>query len=186
MNWTKLTRLTPSETLLIDVEAAMTYCRATEDDEELITGLIEAATAFICGPTGIGTALLTEEWVLSLNDFPSCETLDLCPVQSVDTITYLDVDGVTQVVDPATYYVDVDQRPAIVAFNERPKVKSIPGAVKIIFTAGYGDTPSMVPADLRHAALWLVANWYENRGDDASKSVIPATVDRVLNKYRSF
>lgn len=185
-NWTNLTRVTPSKTPLLDLDTTKNYLRASDDDDDLIAGLIEAATALIEGPTGIGRALLTSTWRQSFDRLPSSLSIALGPVQSVDQITVLTDAGVVDV-DLATVHVDADQSPALVAFlGDRPVAKSVPGSVKVTFTAGYGDDPASVPADLRHAALWLVANWFENRGDDASKSVIPTTVDRVLSKYRRF
>jgi hypothetical protein len=186
MNWTSLTRVTRSETPLIDVETAIAHCRASDEDEETIARLIEVATDFISGPSGIGTALLTEEWKLSLDSLPSVIELDLTPVQSVDSVTYVDEDGVTQTVDPATYYVDVDQRPAIVAFiATRPITKAVPGAVKVHFTAGYG-APADVPADLRHAALLLISHYFENREavQEVETFEVPMGVERILRKYR--
>lgn len=185
-NWTNLTRVTSSTTPLLDLDTTKNYLRASDDDDDLISGLIDAATSFIEGPTGIGRALLTSTWRQSFDSLPSSLSIALGPVQTVDQITVLTDAGAVDV-DLANVHVDTDQSPALIAFfSTRPIAKSVPGAVKVTFTAGYGDEPASVPADLRHAALWLVANWLENRGDDASKAVIPASVDRVLNKYRLF
>jgi len=186
MNWNNLTRVTPAATPVIDTETAINYVRASEDDEEMIAGLVEAATAMIEGPNGIGTALITSGWKASFDTLPSSLSIALTPVQSVDKITVLTDDGNVEV-DLDLIHVAGDQHPAQIAFlTERPVAKRLPGSVTVEFKAGYGDTPEMVPADLRHAVLWLVAHMYENRGDDASKSVIPPTVDRVLNRYRRF
>lgn len=185
-NWTNLTRVTSSPTPLLDLDTTKAFLRAPDDDDDLITGLIEAATAHIEGPSGIGRALLTSKWRQSFDALPSTFSIALSPVQTVDQITVLTDQGLVDV-DLSTVHVDVDQHPAMIAFTApRPTPSSLPGSVKVTFTAGYGDKPSSVPADLRHAALWLVANWHENRGDDASKTAIPVTVDRVLNKYRMF
>lgn len=53
-------------------------------------------------------------------------------------------------------------------------------AVKIRFTVGYKE----VPPALRTAILIILANMYENRGDDADYSVIPQMAKQILNGYR--
>lgn len=186
MNWNNLTRVAPAATPVIDTETAINYVRASEDDEEMIAGLIEAATAMIEGPDGIGTALITSEWKATFDTLPSALSIPLTPVQSVDKITVLTDAGSVEV-DLDLIHVAGDQHPAQIAFlTDRPVAKRLPGSVVVEFKAGYGDDPANVPADLRHAVLWLVASMYENRGDDAEKSVFPPTVDRVLNRYRRF
>lgn len=187
-DWTNLTRVSAPATPLIDVETAIAHCRASDEDEETITRLIEAATDFISGPSGIGTALVTSEWRMSLDTLPSTFSIALTPVQSVDSITYRDADGEVQTIDAGDYYVDVDQRPAVVAFLKmRPIVQRVPGAVKVAFTAGFGDTPADAPADLRHAALLLISHWFENR--EAVQGIetfeVPLGVERILAKYRA-
>ena len=186
MNWNNLTRVTPASTAVIDTETAINYVRASDDDEEMIAGLIEAATAMIEGPNGIGTALITSGWKATFDTLPSSISIPLTPVQSVEKITVLTDAGAVEV-DLDLIHVAADQHPAQIVFlTERPVAKRLPGSVTVEFKAGYGDTPELVPADLRHAVLWLVANLHENRGDDAAASVFPPTVDRVLNRYRRF
>lgn len=190
MEWTNLSRVAAPAKPLIEVEAAIAHCRANDSEDELITSLIEAATAFIDGPNGIGVALVTASWRMSLDALPSTFTIPLNPVQSVDAITYRDPDGEVQTLDPSTYYVDVDQRPAVVAFiKPRPAILRAPGAVKVEFTAGYGDDSSDVPADLRHAALLLISHWYENREAAlpfaGQFGEAPLGVARILAKYRA-
>ena len=185
-HWTNLTRVAPATTPLLDLDLTKTYIHASDDDDDVVAGLIEAATAFIESPDGIGVSLIASQWRASFDTLPSSLPLALTPVMSVDQVTVLTDAGVVEI-DPETIHLANAQTPAMVCFlGDRPTPKRLPGSVTVTFTAGYGDDPSSVPADLRHAALWLVAAWFENRGDDASKAMIPATVERVLNKYRRF
>lgn len=185
-DWSNLKRLTPAATPLLDLDATKAYVRASDDDDDLISSLIEAATADIEGPDGIGAVLISSQWRQSFDTLPTTLPIALTPVLSVDQITVL-TDAGSVDVDLDLIHVAADQTPAKVAFlADKPVAKRVPGAVSVTFTAGYGDTPADVPADLRQAALWLVAHMYENRGDDASKSVIPPTVERVLAKHRRY
>lgn len=53
-------------------------------------------------------------------------------------------------------------------------------ACRIKFTVGYDD----VPPALKTAILMIIANMYENRGDDAEFSIIPQMAKQILNGYR--
>ena len=53
-------------------------------------------------------------------------------------------------------------------------------ACRIKFTVGYDG----VPPALKTAILMIIANMYENRGDDAEFSVIPQMAKQILNGYR--
>ena len=53
--------------------------------------------------------------------------------------------------------------------------------------AGFGDTPSSVPAPIRHALLLLVSHWYEHRGPieiGTAEARIPAAVSALSRAFR--
>ena len=56
--------------------------------------------------------------------------------------------------------------------------------VKITYVAGYGATGTAVPSPIRLAILWLVAFFYENRGDAGGE--LPKPVQSLLSPYRLF
>jgi uncharacterized phiE125 gp8 family phage protein len=94
------------------------------------------------------------------------------PLVAVDSIKYTDTNGAEQTLSPTTnpmtgdFLVDSDSEPPRIfpAFGKFwPPVLYIPNAVRIHYTAGYGDDPTDVPRTLRTAILQIVANWYENR-----------------------
>ena len=63
------------------------------------------------------------------------------------------------------------------------------GAVKVTFTAGFGDA-STIPDDLKAAVKLLIGHWYEHReavvGVEArdSSTPLPLGVDLILDGYR--
>ena len=65
-----------------------------------------------------------------------------------------------------------------------------PGAVEITYVAGYGDNASDVPEDLRTALRFILADWYENRGDQMQKRnealPIPKQAHSLAWQYRVF
>lgn len=61
------------------------------------------------------------------------------------------------------------------------KIGTFHSALKIIFSVG--DSGEVPPA-LKTAILIIIANMYENRGDDINYSVIPQMAKQILNGYR--
>ncbi len=68
-----------------------------------------------------------------------------------------------------------------------PQPGKVANGIEIDFTAGYGATPSHVPAPIRQALLLLVAHWYERRDPievGSPETVIPQPVSQLLDLYR--
>jgi hypothetical protein len=91
------------------------------------------------------------------------------PLQSVDYIKYYDVTGTLQTLDPSLYTVDPASEPGVITPAPDqfwPNTQNVMNAVRIGFTAGYGD-PTTVPAGLKHWLLLRVGSLYENREEVA-------------------
>jgi hypothetical protein len=88
------------------------------------------------------------------------------PVQSVTSIQYYDPSGALQTLDPSQYIVDNISEPARVVpapGTAWPSTQSRVGAVKVVFTAGYGNAGSSVPSGILHWILLTTGTFYENR-----------------------
>lgn len=135
-----------------------------------------------------GRRLITSTWNWTLDRFPRCgRTLRPYwgPLQSIDSITYRDANGVTQQLAEGTDYdVDVADPPRIVPVGDWPDTDGRPAAVTIQYTAGYGAHPEHVPAATQMALLQLVGHWYENREACAMQDV-PAHLLAALDNDRS-
>lgn len=194
MNFHRLTRVTAPTTSILTLEETKVHLRVAHDDEDdLITSLIAAATAFIEGPQGIGIALLNQSWRLSLDGFTPSIRVPLGPVASITSVTYRDAAGTPQTLSAALYEADTDGSTATIfpAVNASwPSTSGRPGCVKVTFVSGYGDDPADVPADLRAAALLLVGHLYSNReavvGTTGSVTPLelPLGVEAILSRYR--
>lgn len=117
---------------------------------------VEAAT---------GRVMLTQTWDLTLDCFPCVIRLPYPPLISVTSITYLDVDGVSTVLDTSDYVVDSKSVIGRItpAYGESwPSTRAILNAVTVRFVCGYGD-PSDVPDALKVAMLLMVGGMYEHR-----------------------
>lgn len=185
--WNRLTPISEADEV-ISLAEAKTQCNISHsDDDAYVRALIQQAMAYIAGPHGIGIALTTQDYRLSLDCLSRTISIPLRPIQRVVSITYRDEADAVQTIDPETYWVDVDQSPAIIQFkSDLPAVSAQPGAVKITVRAGYGDS-DRVPADLKGAIRLLVAQWFRTR-----EALVEGTftephhaVSAVLAKYRN-
>jgi uncharacterized phiE125 gp8 family phage protein len=118
--------------------------------------------------------------------------LPLRPLQSVSSVTYLDLNGATATWDAAEY----DVAPGGVAAHAtlRPKsgysypnVEYGQEAVVITAVVGFGDSSASVPEDLRAALLLMAGHLYNNR-EAVSAGVamieVPKGYDALIASYR--
>ena len=138
----------------------------------------------------LGKALLARpfSWTVTGWREDSSQGLPIGPVQSVDSITLVSVDGGETPVDPEVWSVLRDaQRPRLVGRFGR-NLPRIPrsGHAEIRFTAGFGEEWTAVPADLRQATFLLAAHYYENRADYVMPSgTMPFGVLVLIEAYRA-
>ena len=189
MVWQRLTRTVAPAVPAVALADAKAHLRVEfSEDDSLIAGLVEAATAMVEGPAGIGVALVTQTWRLDLDGYlPLPLELPLGPVQAVTGITYIDTDGDTQTLDPALYDVFTGSRPARIdkAFGAAlPAVRRQLSAAQVTFTAGFGSAAD-IPADLQCAMLLMVGHLYHNRqAVDRQMQVLPMGFASIVERYR--
>jgi uncharacterized phiE125 gp8 family phage protein len=154
------------------------------DDDPLIGSLITAARQ--AAETITGRQLMTARWRLVLDAFPgpllmhagSGSSFGLpahailiakCPVQSVLSVEYLDMNGTPQVLPASDYVLDVACEPARLSpvFGKTwpPTLPQI-GAVTVTFDAGYGSA-SEVPEGLKSWIKLRVGSLYGHREEMA-------------------
>jgi uncharacterized phiE125 gp8 family phage protein len=138
-----------------------------DEDDALITRLIDLATAFADVKGVLGKAMITQTWAdwMGPNPTQSVQLL-LGPVQSVNAVKYYDVDGNLQTDTLSNYNLFGLPSRKIVepksGFNW-PVTQDRDDAIQIEYVIGYGDDPSDVPRTVRHALMLMVGHWYENR-----------------------
>lgn len=192
MSWTKLHRITAPPVSAISLNEAKDHLRVDlVEEDSLIQRLTHAATGMVEGPHGVGLALVEQQWELSLDYWPAVIDLPLYPVQSVDSITYVDGDGNSQTL--SNFQAAVNRNPATIApaVDERwPNARDQLEAITVTFTAGYAkdgtDYRANIPEDLRAALLLLVGHLYENRVAVTQDSMeqVPLAVTHILERYR--
>lgn len=183
----------PAE-LPVTLAEAKAQIRALDSGEDtLIQGLIDAATAYLDGHSGIlGRALVTQTWSVSKPYFGLWR--DLLPFPDVDAssvvITYQDEDDVERTVSADDYWVAEGARGTFVEYRDSfgyPSLEDRPDAVTFTFNVGFGGAAA-VPKPIKQAILLLAAHWYVNReavyvmnGEPAS---VPLGFEALCSAYR--
>jgi uncharacterized phiE125 gp8 family phage protein len=176
-----LTRTTQPATEPVDLVEAKTHLRLdTNDYDSRITAFVQAAREAL--EIATERTMITSTWRLKLDAFPLARTrpathrqlergtlasepgaaaikLPRPPLQSVNSVKYVDTDGTEQTLSASKYIVDSDSDPARLteAHGETwPDTRDIVNAVTIDYDAGYGDDAIDVPQALREAILMHV------------------------------
>lgn len=179
-------RVTPASDPAVSLEEAKDHLRVGHDDEDtLITACIAAATDHV--ERLIGQALVTQTWAQSFPCFDWRMRLRPGPVQSIESVTYLDTDGAEQTLDAGDYRLLFDAEGAFVdrqPGGNWPSTQWRDDAVTVQFVAGVD--PEDVSPSLRAAVLLIVGDLYANREGQQIEAAYHGnpTVDRLLNYVR--
>lgn len=157
---------------LADAKRHLNVDQDFTDDDLVIARITAAARQY--AETHTRSSFITQQWSLVLDVFPGCWTsggllfLEHGPIQSIDSITYLDMAGTPQTVPPADYAADLSgvrgrlaPRFGLVWPVTLPQI----GAVTVNFTAGYGPTAASVPEGLVHWIMLRIGSLYASRED---------------------
>lgn len=149
----------------VDIELAKQHIRTDAPEEVALLRDIYLPAARQMLETDTERALLSQTWVLSLNDFPlDVIELRVCPVNAV-TVTYLDGSGASQTLSTSVYQLDTRNEPGRITLKYGqvwPSVYDQENAVTVTITAGYSSVAA-VPATAKQAILLLAGHWFNNR-----------------------
>lgn len=153
----------------LDLNEVKLHCRVTgTDDDTLLGTYIAAARAQAESITG--RRLITQTWDQVLDAFPTGDgaiRLQVPPVQSISSVTYVDAAGATQTLSSAAYVLDADLTPGwlLLAAGQTgwPDTDGNANAVRVRMVSGYGAAGSNVPANLRAWMLLTVGALYAQR-----------------------
>jgi uncharacterized phiE125 gp8 family phage protein len=179
-----LTLITPPASMPVSLALAKQHVEYEDDDrDDLISGLIEAATDFV--ELNTGRSILTQTWRFTLDEFSDSIQLPKGPVQSLVAITYFDANGDIQTLPEEIYTFDNSVYPSWVVLNsdsQWPELVDAVNAVRIDFVVGYTSPP----ASIVQAILLLVDQWFNNRSaaNDVAMSEMPLAVKSLLGPYQ--
>jgi uncharacterized phiE125 gp8 family phage protein len=168
-------------------------------DDALVTSLIKRAREHCEAITA--RQFITATYGLLLDAFPtwcSPETYRMAerrdgtdiivpmpPLISVESITYLDTAGASQVVTASDYVVSTYDSPGRIALANGktwPSTLDQINAVTVAYTAGYGAAATAVPESIKQAMCLLVGHWYENREATQPFATLPKEMDFAVKE----
>lgn len=191
-------------TLAVSLEDMKAHCRVDiSTDDDYLTALIRTATRFAEGYTRRQFLNATYKksvdywggWQSYCNDtagvrFPLLSSriyLDYPPLVSVQSITYVDSNGVTQTWASSNYQVITEAHIGFVYSTSAPIHAWQPNGIQINYTAGYGSAASALPWQAVQAIKMLAAHWYENREPQALGTIATSlqfAVEALLDQIK--
>lgn len=177
----------------LTIEDAKEHLRIDQHDEDV--WLLDAIKAVRNRAEGMmGRALITQTLEVALDGWPAGRVIELPrpPLVSVTSVKYFSPADVESTLAASNYYVDTRRTPGRLVLKSTSSWPSVElrevNGVVIRYVAGYGDTESDVPAEMRAAMkLWL-GELYEVRENSAAGGLVtvPAAAEKLLLKYRVF
>ena len=135
------------------------------DDDWLVDACIKAARAHLEG--GYGICCISQTWKMYLDRFPDREiTIRKRPVKSINSVKYLDSEGIEQTLAPSAYQTDLKGFLARISPAPSltwPSRQSAYNAITVEFIAGYGDDPEEVNANITAALRLHAGDLYAHR-----------------------
>lgn len=166
-----LNRTTDADTEPVTTAEAKAHMQISvgfTDDDTMIAGFIKGARYWAEDHTG--RAFINQSWTLHLDRWPADGVIALnrCPVSSVTSVKYYDVDNTQRtLVDGTDYQTDVVSIPGRIVVEPGESWPTLESgrlnAIEVIFVAGYGAAASSVHEDIKDALKLLVAHSYEHR-----------------------
>lgn len=192
--------ITPPSSEPITLDEARTHLRIEpygsppeHPDDTYISTLITVARQFC--EEYLERSLATQTIQVLADEFNPPIRLVNAPIQAIDSITYVDTDGITQTLSASIYELDSYGNRVRLQYGQTyPTTRIQEDAVTVTYTAGYtnGVSPDTypLPAPIKAAMLLLIGNYYENRQQDVlgntriSFNSLPLGVYNLLQPYR--
>ena len=143
--------------------------------------------------------MIEQTWKLYYDRFPRrAIQIPLSPLLVVDSVQYIDIDGVTQTWSSALYQVNDKSEPALlepIDGESYPTTQAnTQNAVIVTFKAGYGvvgtSTGADVPSPILAAILVACGDMYCNRESVSfvAATLLPsyAAIDALLSPYKVY
>ena len=150
----------------LTIEEAKVHLNVDQDlQDSLIAAQIVAARRWIEAKTNC--VFVTQTWRMRLQEFPSKGPILLhpSPLQSVTSVSYVDINGSPQPWPSSNYIVSTDSVPGRLSLAygcEWPDTQLQADAVTINYVVGYGIA-AMVPEDIKQAMKLQIGDFYANR-----------------------
>ena len=172
-----------------EIKAHLRFDHLSGEDDALLTQYQEAALATWGDESGSHNWAITAQrirvglpgWPLGQQEFK----LPWPPLRALVQVDYVDPDGVTQTLDPATYELDKISQPArlrLAPGQSWPPLADRMTPVSLTLDVGYADL-SEVPAPIKQALLLTIEAWHP-RPDSASQAILMDRAGALMSQYR--
>lgn len=125
-----------------------------------------------------GIKIMPQTVTMKCDNFCNFERIPVAPIQSVTSITYVDVDGASQTLDPATYEVRADgfETSIVLQFGQSWPTIRRGSRITVIAVAGF----VAVPSELESAILLRISGKFTVFGRDPTlrREEIPGVILR--------
>lgn len=149
-------------------EAKLHLRQDLDADDTLIDAAIVAARTY--AENFMHRKLITQTVTITSTGWQGARfRLPIAPIQSIDSIQYVDTAGDTQTLSSSNYQLVKSVLPYSIAPAYGltwPSVRSDYDNVTVAVVAGYGDASTDIPRDIMQALRLLLAHFYENRSDE--------------------
>ncbi|MDV7145093.1 head-tail connector protein [Tropicimonas sp. TH_r6] len=156
-------------------------------EDSLLETFLRASIAAVEAWTG--KVLLERDFSWSLAQWRDgrAQTLPVAPVSEIREVRIIDCLDWEVIVESSKYKLQQDtHRPVVMARGARLPTIPPQGAVRIEFTAGFGENWNDVPADLGQAVMLLAAYYYEYRHEmRVGGAVMPYGVSSLVDRWRN-
>lgn len=182
------TRISKPVLPAVTLDQAKAHLRITADDDDaVLTSLVEAAIDFLERDTGM--SLINQTWRFWFDEIIDDLMLPINrrPVVDVISLTAYDASGQATQVEADSYFLNTVTVPARLRLAADNDWRVAANGMDVDIRAGFGETGADVPNSLRQAVLCLVAHWYEFRSAFDAKDQpvsIPDAYTRLIKPWR--
>ncbi|WP_158738630.1 head-tail connector protein [Alteribacillus sp. YIM 98480] len=155
------------------------------DEDDLLEIYLKAATEY-AEQNLTYRAFMTQTWQVTIPSFQETIKLPYPPLQTVDSINYIDKNGDTQTVSESIYRVDSDIEPGCIYQEGEWPSDYKKDSIVITFTAGYPSQDD-IPENFVLGLLLLTGHFYENREATTDQQLVelPFTVQAMFERVHT-
>jgi uncharacterized phiE125 gp8 family phage protein len=149
----------------------------TGEEEALLAGLVRTASA-VC-EAFINQVLIVRDFSEDLSATSEWQRLGLAPVQSIDLVETVAVDGTATALVASSYAIDID------ASGDgwvRLTGATVESRIRVHASAGIAGGTNDLPEPLRHGILRLVGHLFASRDGETGEP--PAAVTALWRPFR--
>lgn len=175
----------------VSLDLAKAHLRVTDASEDTLISLyIKSARETVEHRTG--RALITQTLEFSIDDFADAIELPVSNVSEIISIKYINTAGVETTLDALSYFIDSNSLTnwILPAYGTTfPQTLGCANGVTVRFTAGYGATADLVPANVITWMLLAIGSMYAHResvSDGQTYELPKSFCDGLLDSVRTW